>query len=124
MDKSWVVRGRHTGEKDDAAKRMRKEMMPAEAIVWNAVRGNKLDGLHFRRQQVIDGFIADFYCHTVGLVVEIDGTIHETRSAEDRQRSLAFAIRGLRTIRFTNARILNDLPTCLEEIQGVARQSQ
>jgi len=98
--------------------------MPAEAIVWNAVRGNKLDGLHFRRQQVIDGFIADFYCHTVGLVVEIDGTIHETRSAEDRQRSLAFAIRGLRTIRFTNARILNDLPTCLEEIQGVARQSQ
>ena len=51
-------------------------MTPAEKILWQELRANKL-GVHFRRQQAIAGFIVDFYCHKAGLVVEVDGDIHD-----------------------------------------------
>ncbi len=78
MDKSWVVRGLHHAKKNEVARRMRREMTVAKMALWQAVRGNKVDGLHFRRQQVIDGFVADFYCHAVNLFVEVDGEVHNT----------------------------------------------
>jgi very-short-patch-repair endonuclease len=43
------------------AKRLRREMTPAERRLWKALRRNALDGFHFRRQQVIEGYVADFY---------------------------------------------------------------
>ncbi|WP_422297146.1 endonuclease domain-containing protein [Candidatus Binatus sp.] len=43
------------------AKRLRPEMTPAERRLWEALRRNALDGFHFRRQQVIEGYVADFY---------------------------------------------------------------
>ena len=53
--------------------------------------------LHFRRQQVIQGFIVDFYCHKVGLVVEVDGDIHDLQQEEDARREKALRELGLRT---------------------------
>ncbi|MCC6986377.1 MAG: DUF559 domain-containing protein [Anaerolineales bacterium] len=52
------------------------------------MRANKL-GVHFRRQQVIQGFIVDFYCHRAGLVVEVDGDIHDLQKEEDERREKA-----------------------------------
>jgi very-short-patch-repair endonuclease len=111
-------------EKNEVARRMRRTMTPAEMALWQAVRGNKLDGLHFRRQQVIDGFVADFYCHSASLVVEVDGEIHDTQVEEDRHRERALALRGLHVVRFTNERILNDLPACLSEIRNAMRSTE
>ena len=124
MDKSWVVRGVHHAEKNEVARRMRREMTAAELTLWQAVRGNKLDGLHFRRQQVIDGFIADVYCHAANLVVEVDGEIHHAQIEEDRHRERAFALRGLRVVRFTNDQILNYLSACLVEIRTAMRNTE
>lgn len=45
-------------------------MTPAEGVLWLRLRRNGI-GQHFQRQQVIDGFIADFYCHSAGVVVEV-----------------------------------------------------
>ena len=49
--------------------------------MWQEVRANKL-GVRFRRQQVIHGFIVDFYCHKAALVVEVDGDIHDLQQEE------------------------------------------
>jgi very-short-patch-repair endonuclease len=54
------------------SRELRREMTPAEKLLWQELRANKL-GTHFRRQQVIAGFIVDFYCHKADLVVEVDG---------------------------------------------------
>src|SRR5262245_31935304 len=124
MDKAWVVRGYHNEKKDEAAKQLRRTMTFPETILWNQLRRNQLGGLHFRRQQVIDGYIADFYCHAAGLVVEVDGAVHERQVAEDRERDAANANRGLRVIRFTNDRILNDLSNCLADIQTAAQTQE
>lgn len=59
-----------TKEKLERAKELRREMTPAEKRLWQEVRGKKL-GVHFRRQQVIAGFIVDFYCHPVKITRDL-----------------------------------------------------
>ena len=80
-----------TGQRIDPAKlaqakALRRQMTPAEKLLWRRLRRNQL-GYHFRRQQVIAGFIADFYCDTARLVVEVDGGVHEQQADYDESRN-------------------------------------
>jgi len=59
------------------ARRFRREPTPAEAVAWQLLRGRKILDLKFRRQHVIAGFIVDFYCASLRLVLELDGGIHD-----------------------------------------------
>ena len=69
-------------------------MTPAEKLLWQEIRANKL-GVRFRRQQVIQGFIVDFYCHQAGLVVEVDGfSLTPILTAYRRDESPSPAWRG------------------------------
>src|SRR5438270_611728 len=68
------------------SKELRRQMTPAERSLWNCLRANRLGGLQFRRQQVIDGFIVDFYCHAAAVVVEADGPVHEQQAEYDAER--------------------------------------
>ncbi len=78
MKKDNIVTGQIVSpEKLKRAKELRRNMTPAERRIWKHLRANQLDGWHFRRQQIIDGFIVDFYCHKAKLVIEIDGPIHQ-----------------------------------------------
>lgn len=97
-----IVMGHHAAAKRERVRKMRREMTPAEAILWKYLRTNQLDGLHFRRQQVIDGFIADFYCHAARLVIEVDGEVHDQQPDYDAERDRILTARGLRILRFTN----------------------
>ena len=65
---------------------MRREPTVAENRLWQELRGRKLDGLRFRRQHALGRFIVDFYCVSAGLVVELDGPIHEQQQETDRER--------------------------------------
>jgi very-short-patch-repair endonuclease len=91
-------------------------MTPAEKTLWNELRANKL-GVHFRRQQVIQGFIVDFYCHKAGLVVEVDGDIHDLQREEDARREKALFALGLRVIRFRNDDVARNLSGVVERIK-------
>lgn len=95
-------------------------MMPAETILWKHLRGNLFAGLHFRRQQPVDGFIVDFCCLAAWLVVEVDGSIHDSQVDYDAERDRILRARGLRVLRFTNDRIMQDLSACLMEIRAAA----
>jgi very-short-patch-repair endonuclease len=90
-----------------AGEELRRDMTPAEKILWNELRANKL-GVRFRRQQVIQGFIVDFYCHKMGLVVEVDGDIHDLQQEEDERRERALSELGLKLVRFKNDEVLKD----------------
>jgi len=116
----WIITAPHRSEKREEARRMRREMTPAEAILWQHLRASRLGGLHFRRQQIIDGFIADFYCHSARLVVEVDGAIHLTNADYDRERDQILGARNLRILRLTNNQILQDLPGSFIAIRGAA----
>jgi very-short-patch-repair endonuclease len=83
-----------TKEKLQRAKELRREMTPAEKLLWQELRANKL-GIHFRRQQVIAGFIVDFYCQKSALVVEVDGDIHDLQQEEDERRERVLSGLGM-----------------------------
>ncbi|HEY1190690.1 MAG TPA: DUF559 domain-containing protein [Gemmata sp.] len=101
----FIVRGQRVAdEKKARARQLRREQTPTERVVWELVRANRL-GLQFRRQQVIDGYIADFYCHAAALVVEVDGPVHGAQIEYDERRTVAFAARGIRVIRFGNEEV-------------------
>ena len=56
-------------------------MSGAELRIWVRLRGRRLDGWKFRRQQPIDEYYVDFYCAAAKLVVEIDGPSHQDERA-------------------------------------------
>jgi very-short-patch-repair endonuclease len=70
-----------------AAKDLRKDMTPAEKILWQRLAERQPGGFKFRRQHPLGRFIADFYCAEARLVVEIDGGIHNAQSEQDEQRT-------------------------------------
>ena len=101
------------------AKELRREMTEEEKILWKHLRANRLNGLHFRRQQIIDGFIVDFYCHAAGVVVEVDGEIHEQQVEYDAERDKILSARGLVMLRFKNEEIRQELAKVLAQIAQI-----
>jgi very-short-patch-repair endonuclease len=114
--KNIVTDQKVTKEKLQRAKELRREMTPAEKILWNELRANKL-GVRFRRQQVIQGFIVDFYCHKMGLVVEVDGDIHDLQQEEDERRERALSELGLKLVRFKNNEVVRNVSTVVGKIR-------
>ena len=110
-----IVVGQRVDEcKIDLARAMRREMTCCEAKLWERLRRSNL-GVSFRRQQVIAGFIADFYCHQAALVVEVDGPIHEAEY--DAERDVIFAGYGIMTLRFTNRQVEEQIGVVLYQIR-------
>ncbi len=90
------------------ARELRANSTWPEKIVWGKLRAGRLGGLKFRRQHPIGPYVVDFFCHEIGLVVEIDGASHEDRAEKDRERAAYFEQQGLRVFRVTNADVMSD----------------
>jgi very-short-patch-repair endonuclease len=106
------------------ARALRKEMTPAEKALWDQVRDRRCGGYKFRRQQIVEGFFADFYCERVKLAVEIDGSVHENaeQKKNDRLKERVFQARGIKTIRFGNEGVLGSLRAMLDKIIAECNQ--
>ena len=103
----------------EKAKAMREEMTTAEKSIWGLLNSKKMCGLRFKAQHPIDIFIADFYCHTLKLVIEIDGEINnsEERKEYDINREAELDRFGIKVIRFTNKDVENDIEKVRREIE-------
>jgi leucyl-tRNA synthetase len=86
------------------ARRFRRAPTAVEAVAWQILRDRALCGLKFRRQQVIAGFIVDFYCPSQRLVLELDGGVHDdpTQREHDRTRTEALRQLSIRVLRVPN----------------------
>jgi len=115
-----VIGQRVDPAKVQRAKQLRRQMTKEETALWQYLRANRLHGLHFRRQQIIAGFIVDFYCHAARLVVEVDGDIHEQQLSYDAERDRVLSGLGLRVLRVTNEEIRTDLSAVLARIAAHA----
>ena len=119
MSSGVVLLQRVEEYKKRQARNLRKNMTEAERALWEQLRNRRLDGLKFRRQQIIEGFVVDFFCHELKLVVETDGEIHDTpeQKAIDEHRKNVFNSRGLREVRFKNSGVLNNMSYVLATIR-------
>ena len=104
------------------AKDLRHRMTEEERLLWEHLRAHRLGDLHFRRQQIIDGFIVDLYCHAAGLVVEVDGKVHEQQREYDAERDRILAARDLLILRIRNEEVRQDLQVVLTHILTEAQQ--
>ncbi|MBQ9395098.1 MAG: DUF559 domain-containing protein, partial [Proteobacteria bacterium] len=88
----------------ELARQFRKEPTPKEHEVWQWLRNRNMLDLKWRRQQIIDGFIADFYCDELRIALEIDGDVHlsEEQMEYDKYRDYVFENKGIKTIRVSN----------------------
>ena len=80
---------------------MRKNSTPAEIVFWKMVKGKAL-GVEFHRQVPMLNYIVDFYCHEIGLAVELDGSIHDHAFFEDAKRQGELEQQGVTFLRFSN----------------------
>jgi cyclase len=107
------------------AKRLRNNMTDAEIILWQCLKTKPL-GYKFRRQHPIHQSIADFYCHALQLIIEVDGGIHEKEKnkSADEERDKQFKSIGIVTLRYTNTQIFHSLETVLINIENNIIQLQ
>jgi very-short-patch-repair endonuclease len=103
------------------ARVLRRDMTDAERKLWNALRAAPVAGTHFRRQATIGPYFADFACHQIKLVIEIDGGGHaeDARMSADAQRTAFLNSQGYRVLRFWN----NDVLSNVEGVMVVIHQA-
>ena len=100
------------------AEKLRNEMTPAEICLWKELKQKKFKGLKFRRQHPIQSFIADFYCHSCKLIIELDGEYHQTDSQieKDKERTEILTFNDVHVLRFTNNEVFENIDEVLKEI--------
>ncbi|WP_233282153.1 endonuclease domain-containing protein [Caulobacter vibrioides] len=105
------------------ARTLRRQMSLPEVLLWNGLRGGRLDGLKFRRQHPIGPYVLDFYCPAAHLAVEIDGWSHATadRPEQDEIRDTRLAERGVHTLRIPASEVLRSVDDTLATVLEAAR---
>ncbi|QOW49022.1 MULTISPECIES: endonuclease domain-containing protein [unclassified Acinetobacter] len=101
------------------AKTMRHTATDAEHLMWQLLRAKRFMNLKFRRQHVIKPYIVDFYCHEIGLVIELDGSQHGTDEAieYDAERTKFLETLGLTVVRYWNHDVLSRTDAVLEDLR-------
>ena len=102
----------------DFAKTMRHNSTDAEHLMWQLLRAKRFMNLKFRRQHVIKPYIVDFYCHEIGLVIELDGSQHGMDDAieYDAERTNFLEALGLTVVRYWNDDVLSRTEVVLEDL--------
>ena len=98
------------------ARALRRQMTEAEKVMWGKLRDRRFDGVKFKRQKPIAGYIVDFVALDLKLIVEIDGGQHAERVAEDALRTKALEESGYHVIRFWNHDVLRNIEGVLESL--------
>jgi very-short-patch-repair endonuclease len=105
-------------EQTAIAREMRRAPTRPEDLLWQQLRGRKLNGLKFRRQHPIGKFVVDFYCVELGLA--IDGGVHASQREDDASRQSYLESRDVRFVRFSNNDVEQRLDEVLERVKQAA----
>ena len=106
------------------AKVMRSNGTNVENLMWQLLRNKHFINLKFRRQHVISPYIVDFYCHEIGLVIELDGSQHGTDDAVeyDAERTQFLEALGFKVVRYWNHDVLGNTEVVLEGLWQVCAE--
>src|ERR1019366_519472 len=93
------------------AKELRNNSTKSEIKLWKYLKGKKMMGYDFHRQRPIDEYIADFFCHKLKLVIELDGFTHrfEEVAQRDAKKENKLSELGITVLRFGDDQVINDI---------------
>ena len=100
----------------ERARLLRKNMTFAEVLIWQKIRRRAL-GVQFHRQVPMLNYIVDFYCHEIGLAIEIDGSSHDHKYFYDARRQGLLEEQGVKFVRFSNDEVQHHLFSVLQNLQ-------
>ena len=95
---------------------LRREPTPAERKLWSVLRGNKLNGVKFRRQHAIGNYIVDFVSIKKKLIIELDGSQHLEQTEYDEVRTKYLESQGYRVVRFWNNQVEKEIEEVVQVI--------
>ncbi|CAK0744911.1 ribonuclease P protein component [Gammaproteobacteria bacterium] len=98
---------------------LRNHLTLAESKLWIYLKQSQLDGRKFRRQHSVSYYILDFYCPSEHLAVELDGAVHDDKSAReyDRERDIFLSCYKIKVLRFENKWVFQQTEAVLVEIK-------
>ena len=100
------------------SKRLRKGGNLSEVLLWNELKHDKL-GCRFLRQRPIGKYVVDFYCHSLNMVIEIDGAAtHDLKIEKDELRQKHLELLGIKIVRFRDSDIRYNLSSVIENIKS------
>ena len=109
----------------ERAEQLRKNPTYEEKLLWQFLKVNQL-GVRFKRQHPIWLYIADFYCHELKLVIEVDGSIHNVKEVmeHDQLREEDIASFGIKVIRFTNIEVRTQIENVINKVEIIIKEIQ
>ena len=104
------------------ARQLRREMTPHERKLWYLFL--RKYPVKIYKQRIIGSFIADFYCASAELVIEIDGSQHyeAVESDYDFRRTKLMKSFGLEVLRFSNREIDREFRSVCEQIDRTIQE--
>src|SRR4029077_8242619 len=101
------------------SRRLRNNSTLGEILLWQKLRAGNMMNYTFNRQKPLDGYIVDFYCKPLNLVIEIDGSYHfeAEQKIKDEQRQKVLQKMGLNFLRFSEQQIRKDMDVVLKTIE-------
>ena len=104
---------------------LRASLTPAEAALWRVLQRSQLQGRKFRRQHSIGPYVVDFYCPNERLVVELEGSVHDSEhtALRDEARERFLNASGLMVLRVENRHVFENPESVLDLIKQHFRSS-
>lgn len=96
---------------------LRKNQTEAENVLWQKIRGRKVNNLKFHRQYSVGPYILDFFCPEIRLAIELDGEQHKDQKEYDKERDLFLKDKDINVVRFWNHEVLGGIGKILEIIE-------
>jgi len=115
---------KYNPELKELARTLRTNSTKAEIRLWNYLKGKQLMGCDFHRQKPVDNYIADFFCNTVMLAIELDGYTHgfEEVFERDQKKEQRLNEIGITVLRYRDDDVMNNIEGVLEDIKNCIRK--
>ncbi len=98
------------------AKDLRNNPTDVERLLWSRLKSSQVEGVKFRRQQIIEDYIVDFVSFKKKIVIELDGGQHAETSEKDKVRDDCLTLNGYKVLRFWNNEVIKNMEAVLEVI--------
>ena len=117
IKRNFVLNLPYNASLKSRAKALRKAGNFSEVVFWKEVRNKSFWNIDFDRQRIIGNYIVDFYVKALGLVVEIDGEIHNFQEEYDEKREMFLKELGLKIFRISTTKMLFDTENVMKDLE-------
>jgi very-short-patch-repair endonuclease len=117
IKKNFVLNLPYNASLKSRANALRKAGNFSEVVFWKEVRNKSFWNIDFDRQRVIGNYIVDFYVKALGLVIEIDGEIHNFQEEYDSKRESYLKNLGLKVFRISITKMLFDTENVIRDLE-------